>query len=108
MLCDKSIRRDVDVVGIRRLVSGLRKEVSKFYRPRLNAVLNEKLKDVSFSIFCNNCLVGVFYHDAGLQFTSPTINTAMDASDFLTFLENPQRYFETPMKLFLLKDIIIP
>ncbi len=35
---------------------------------------------------------GVFYHDAGCQFSSPTINMAFDGEDFIKFLENPKHY----------------
>ena len=97
MLNDKSIKRDGKMGIPRRILLGLRKLVASKYRPRLNEEIYEKLKDISFSIIGNNCLAGIFYHDAGLQFTSPTINTAMDAPDFLTFLENPKHYFEVPI-----------
>ena len=63
--------------------------------------MHEKLREVKpFTVFSNNCIGGVFYHDAGLQFTSPLINTAMDGDDFLKFLSRPQYYVEHEMDFF--------
>jgi len=58
----------------------------------LNREIQEKLKNIDFSIFSNNCLGGVFYHDAGKEFTSPTVNLSFDGPDFMRFLENPHHY----------------
>ena len=94
MLANQSIRRDGNPPLPRRILLAIRKKVAKRYRASLNQKIREELKDVKpFTIFSNNCLGGVFYNDAGLQFTSPLINTAMDGMDFLKFLSNPKYYF---------------
>lgn len=35
---------------------------------------------------------GVFLHDAGRQFTSPTVNLAFDGEEFIRFTENLEHY----------------
>ncbi len=70
----------------------LRKLVSPLNRSKLNQEIQSKLEGIEFSVFSNNCLGGVFYHDAGRKFTSPTINTSFDGPDFIRFLENPKHY----------------
>lgn len=70
----------------------IRKLVSPLGRRKWNKQIREKLQGVEFSILCNNCLGGHFYHDAGRKFTTPTINLAFDGPDFIRFLENPKHY----------------
>ena len=98
MLSDESIRRDKNYSLPRRVLLRIRKMVAPRYREKLNAQIRQTLGEVSFTVFSNNCLGGVFYHDAGRQFTSPLINTAMDGEDFVRFLERPQYYLSCPMK----------
>lgn len=101
MLADTTIKRDGPALLPRRFLLAARKIVAKKNRDRLNLEIREKLKGSKpFTIFSNNCLGGVFYHDAGVQFTSPLINTAMDGEDFLKFLEKPRYYLEHDMEFF--------
>lgn len=101
MLADKTIRRDGKYSLPRRVLLLIRKYAAKKYRNSLDSEIREKLKDCrDFTIFSNNCLGGVFYHDAGYQFTSPLINTAMDGDDFLKFLSKPQYYLEHELVFF--------
>lgn len=101
MLSDQTIRREKKYSFIRRCVLALRKKASVKYRPIINQEIQEKLTKVpEFTIFSNNCLGGVFYHDAGRKFTSPLINTAMDAEDFLKFLSNPKYYLDHEIEFF--------
>lgn len=101
MLADTTIRRDGPPSMPRRLLLAVRKKVAKKYRPSLDTKIRATLKDAKqFTIFSNNCLGGVFYHDADQQFTSPLINTAMDGDDFLKFLEKPRYYLEYEMEFF--------
>lgn len=101
MLADTTIRREGPPSIPRRVLLALRKKNAGRYRATLNAEIQDKLKNVKpFTIFSNNCLGGVFYNDAGLRFTSPLINTAMDGDDFLKFLSNPRHYLEQEMEFF--------
>lgn len=101
MLSDSTIIRDGANSLPRRILLRLRGKASLLYRDKMNANIREKLMDTpEFTIFSNNCLGGVFYHDAGRRFTSPLINTAMDGSDFLKFVENPKYYLAHNMEFF--------
>lgn len=101
MLSDTTIRRDPPAQFPRRALLALRKAVAPKHRKKLNAQIHERLKDAKpFTIFSNNCLGGVFYSDAGQQFTSPLINTAMDGDDFLKFLSNPRHYLNHELEFF--------
>lgn len=92
MLSDKTILRDKKYNLCIRIILYLRKRFSTKKRRKINDEMKKLLSDVEFTIFSNNCLGGVFYHDAGKQFTSPLINTAMDGEDFIKFLQNPNYY----------------
>ena len=94
MLGDKSILRNKNHNIIFRFWLHIRKYFSKFSRPRLNEEIHRNLDEIDFTLFSNNCLGGVFYHDAGRQFTSPTVNLAFDGEDFIKFLENPFKYYK--------------
>ncbi len=91
---DKTIKRDnSDSAFFRRvLLYARRKTGERFFRENKNAAIRRTLGDAPFSLFSNNCMGGVFYHDAGRQFNSPTINMAIDGEDFIKFLERPRYY----------------
>lgn len=47
-----------------------------------------------FSIISQNCIGGVFYHDMGMQFLSPTINTFIPEPGFVKLVLNLRHYME--------------
>lgn len=101
MLSDNTIKRDGPDTLLRRGMLKLRRKVSVFYRDKLNKDIRSKLENVTpFTIFSNNCLGAVFYHDAGCEFTSPLINTAMDGKDFIKFVSDPKHYLSADMEFF--------
>lgn len=101
MLSDKTIKRDKKYGLFRRVILKIREYAAKNYRDDINEKIREQLLDVPpFTIFSNNCLGGVFYHDSGREFTSPLINTALDGEDFLRFLERPEYYINHGMEFF--------
>lgn len=108
MLSDPSIRRDGPYSFPRRVLLGMRKVISRKFRPKLNREIHEKLEGIEFSIFGNNCLAGVFYHDAGRQFSSPTINTGMDGEEYIRFLQRPQHYIDHPMEFITVPGYSFP
>lgn len=63
-------------------------EKLKIYRAR--KTLN--LADVT--LFSQNCLGGVMYHDCENKFLSPTVNLYMMPLDFIRFVDNYKEYFE--------------
>lgn len=99
MLSDSSIKRDKKNNLLRRIILFVRKKNSYRFRKNINLKIREQLKNTpNFTIFSNNRLGGVFYHDAGREFTSPLINTAMDGEDFLKFVMNPKYYLNCDME----------
>ena len=99
MLSDTSIKRDKKELPPRRILLAIRKKMSIRYRSKINEDIRRSLENVDrFTIFSNCCLGGIFYHDAGREFSSPLINTAMDGEDFLKFLNRPQYYLEHNME----------
>lgn len=55
-------------------------------------VLSKNLKAKEFTIFSNNYIGGVFTHDVGRRFNSPTVNLTLDGHSFIKFLQNPKQY----------------
>lgn len=53
-----------------------------------------KLCAEGFSIISQNCIGGVFYHDMGMKFLSPTIDLFFTEPDFVRFVLNLQYYIE--------------
>lgn len=105
MLSDNTIVRNDPENIIWRSIFKARKELSTNKRERLNSYIKSQLQDIPFTIFSNNCIAGVFYHDAGRQFTTPTINLAFDGPDYISFLENPKKYLYSEMK-FIDTDLV--
>lgn len=59
----------------------------------------KKLKTQSVSLISQNCIAGVFYHDMGLQFQSPTINLFFPEPDFIRFVTNIDYYLSLPIQM---------
>lgn len=57
-----------------------------------NKKIRKMLAPYEFSILCNNCIGGVFLHDAGKRFNSPLVNLAMNGDGFIKLLENPYAF----------------
>lgn len=55
-----------------------------------------ELEDIT--ILSQNCIGGVFYHDMGLQFSSPTVNLFFGADDFVKFILNLDHYLDSEFK----------
>lgn len=66
-------------------------------RAQLVTKMAEKLKCNDFTIISQNCIGGVFYHDMGLKFQSPTINLYFRAADFVKFVLNLKEYLSMPL-----------
>lgn len=46
----------------------------------------------NITVFSQNCIGGVMYHDCGARFLSPTVNLYMLPSDFIKFVNNFEFY----------------
>lgn len=81
--------RDAKAVGPR--IKG------KFRRARLQnqiARIKESVHAEGVTIISQNCIGGVFYHDMGMQFLSPTINTFIPEPGFVKLSLNLRYYME--------------
>jgi len=68
-----------------------------FIRQRNQMLINRmkhKLRVNDVTIISQNCIGGVFYHDMGMQFLSPTINLFIKEPDFVRFVLNLPHYME--------------
>ncbi len=61
---------------------------------RIIAKAREELAVSDFSIISQNCIGGVFYHDMGMEFLSPTINLYIPEPDFVRMVLNLREYME--------------
>lgn len=49
-----------------------------------------------FTLIAQNCVGGVMYHDLGLKFLSPTINTLIQGDDFVRLCSSFEDYMAAP------------
>lgn len=71
--------------------------------PLVNARRNQMrraLKAETPTFLCPNCIGGILFHDLGLQFRSPTVNTMMNQRDFVRFVLKLDHYLEQEPEFF--------
>lgn len=68
-------------------------------RDKLAVEMKAKLQTKDFTVLSQNCIGGVFYHDMGLQFTSPTINLYLTGKDFVAFVLNLDYYLSLKLRM---------
>lgn len=73
--------------------------VQRKKRDKLVTEMKEKLQVKDFTVISQNCIGGVFYHDMGLQFTSPMINLYLKAKDFVNFVLNLDYYLSLKLHM---------
>ena len=59
-----------------------------------NNIERLKLKNTDFTIFSQNCIGSIMYHDLGQPFKSPTINLLITPKDFIRFMGKIQWYLK--------------
>ena len=57
------------------------------------------LRQNEISVISQNCIGGVFSHDMGQEFRSPTINLYITAADFIKFVNNLEHYLAADLML---------
>lgn len=62
--------------------------------------MRRKLKNTTPSFLCPNCIGGILFHDLGLQFRSPTVNTMMLQTDFVKFVLDMDGYLANELVFF--------
>jgi len=88
------------LVSAKRVPDRLRRKIIREQiRPRIRAFRRRKLKAGDFSIISQNCIGGVFYHEMGLQFLSPTINLFFREPDFMRFVTNLDHYLSLQLRM---------
>ena len=60
--------------------------------------MRKKLKNNSVSIISNNCIGGILYHDLGIKFNSPTINTLIYGDEYIDFIKNLKAYISCELE----------
>lgn len=72
------------------------KRVLQLYQDRRQqkrlSKIRRQLKVGDVTIISQNCIGGVFYHDMGMQFSSPTINLFFMEPDFVRFVMKLEHY----------------
>lgn len=66
---------------------------------RFISKLKNKITNKDISIISNNCIGGVLYHDLGIRFNSPTINTLIYGNEFVYFANNLKYYISINLVL---------
>lgn len=57
------------------------------------------LENKKITIISQNCIGGVFSHDMGQEFRSPTVNLFIPAADFIKFVNNLEHYLAAELEL---------
>lgn len=74
--------------GIERLLRNYQQKCQR----KMIAGIRARLKARDVTILSQNCIGGVFYHDMGLEFLSPTINLFFKEPDFIRFVTDLEHY----------------
>lgn len=74
------------------VVKTLKLYIVEFFRRYKQVKMRKEINNTDFSLFCNNCVGGLFYHDLGLKFTVPTINLIIKPSQYIKFISNLNKY----------------
>lgn len=67
-------------------------KIAKKKREKLLKERRNKLEHNDFTLVCNNCIAGAFYHDYGLEFKSPFIDVFIESDDFFKLMRNFNHY----------------
>ena len=70
------------------ILTRLESKIRRIKADRIAQSMKRDLRVSDFTIISQNCIGGVFYHDMGLPFQSPTINLVFKAPDLI-----PDRLF---------------
>lgn len=81
-------------------INGFSRRIQRNKNAALTRKIKEGLKQEQFSLISQNCIGGLFYHDMGLQFQSPTINLFFSAEDFLKFAANLEYYMRLELDMY--------
>ena len=80
---------------VKRIIARLRRDRAAM----IVKIEKKRLINTDFTILSQNCIGGVFYHDMGLRFTSPTINLFFTCPDFIKFVRNLEWYLNQELQM---------
>ncbi len=80
----------------KRILGRIRRVKNELFVQKQRQTLNVK----KVSVISQNCIGGVFYHDMGMEFLSPTINLFFYAEDFVRFVINLEEYLQKELKIY--------
>lgn len=89
----KSIRLVCGVTG------KIRGRLQRIKNARVVRQMKRQYKNNNISVISQNCLGGVFYHDMGQGFLSPTINLYFTCPDFVKFVLNLKHYIGLKLQM---------
>ena len=64
------------------------------------SVLRTRLMQKDLTIISQNCIGGVFSHDMGMEFQSPTVNLYVPAADFIKFVNHLEHYLTADLEIY--------
>ena len=67
---------------------------------RRRSRMRQALENTAPTFLCPNCIGGILFHDLGLQFRSPTVNTMMNQRDFVKFVLDLDHYLARDLEFF--------
>lgn len=77
----------------------VRGKIQRSHFQKTVANMQKTLKAEGFSIISQNCIGGVFYHDMGMQFLSPTVDLFFKEPDFVKFAMNLRHYLSCELQM---------
>lgn len=85
--------------GLKAVTRRIRNTFLRMKRSKTLKQVRASVNANSITIISQNCIGGVFYHDLGMQFLSPTINLFIKEPDFVRFVLNLQHYMKCELVL---------
>lgn len=82
---------------IKKLPERIKGRFSRQQNEKLIAQASKKIHAKDFTIISQNCIGGVLYHDLGMEFLSPTINTFIPEPGFVRMVLNLKHYMAQPL-----------
>lgn len=84
---------------LKELPARVKNKFLRMKRDRIIQRIHSTVKSKDVTIISQNCIGGVFYHDLGTQFLSPTINLFIKEPDFVRFALNLQHYMGCELEM---------
>ena len=83
----------------------LKLNIVAIYRKKL---MRKRIKNLTPTFLTPNCMGGILFHDLGLRFYSPTINTMLSQTDFVKFVLGLDNYLSCELEFFSHPDYTFP